>query len=180
MAHLADSPSTSSRQDQELPSISIRQDITESSTQYHLEVEYQDDVSSESRYSASDHELGEREEPVAPTDSAGPDVEAEAAQDLSKDGAGGFAQGPETSSLTSHLRLRKPVYSSDEEDNDHWEGDHHGELSHLSQSSLHGEEDMFKRQDRGPVIPFHVDGDDKYGKLPLSGRTQVRKEGSRD
>ncbi|KAG0038695.1 mannosyl-oligosaccharide alpha-1,2-mannosidase [Podila clonocystis] len=165
------------RQDQEPPvGISNRwQDITPSSTQYQLEVEYQDDVSSESSYTPSDTELGEQEEPAtAPTDSTSPDAAAEAADDSSKDNISGISQVPEPSSLSSHLRLRKPLYTSDEEDNDR-EREHHRELSHLSQTSLHGEEIMFKRQDKGPVIPFHVDGDDKYGKLPLSGRTQGRR-----
>ncbi|KAG0028529.1 hypothetical protein BGZ81_004645 [Podila clonocystis] len=165
------------RQGQESPvGISNRwQDITPSSTQYQLEVEYQDDVSSESSYTPSDTELGDQEEPVAvPSDSTGPDTAAEIADDSSKDDVSGITQVPEPSSLSSHLRLRKPVYTSDEEDNDR-ERDHHRELSHLSQTSLDSEEIMFKRQDRGPVIPFHVDGDDKYGKLPLSGRTQGRR-----
>ncbi|KAG0077189.1 hypothetical protein BGZ92_002029 [Podila epicladia] len=148
------------------------QDIS-NSAQYQLEVEYQDDVSSESSYTASDNEPGEQEGPVAtpPQDSTGRDKAKEAAVVASKDDVSGISQVPETSSVPSHLRLRKPIYPSDEEDKDR-EDDHSSELSHLSQTSLHGEEDMFKRQDRGPVIPLHIDGDDKYGKLPLSGRTQ--------
>ncbi|KAF9307465.1 hypothetical protein BGZ74_000024 [Mortierella antarctica] len=173
------------RQDQEsFIAISNRRQDIPSSTQYQLEVEYQDDISSESSYTASDNELGEQEEPVSATpDSAGLDAapapvpaEEEAVEDSSsKDDVSGISQVPEPSSLSSHLRLRKPVYTSDDEEDKDREGDHHRELSHLSQTSLHGEEDMFRRQDRGPVIPLHVDGDDKYGKLPLSGRTQGRR-----
>lgn len=166
-----------------MPIISNRQDIVQNTPQYQLEVEYQDDISSESEsnYTVSDNEFEEQEETAAVPDLGDTsDVTSETVQASKEDVLGGNTQVPEPTSLSSNLRLRKPVYSSDEEDHDHWEGDHHRELSHLSQTSLHGEDSMFKRQDRGPVIPFHVDGDDKYGKLPLGGRTQVRKRGTKD
>ncbi|KAF9208395.1 hypothetical protein BGZ59_010666 [Podila verticillata] len=166
------------RQDQELPTISNWPDIVQSTPQYQLKVEYQDDISSESEsnYTVSDNEPEEREETVAAPDfGVTPHVASEAVQASKEDDLEGNTQVPEASSLLSNLRLRKPVYTSDEEDHDYWEGDHHRELNHLSLTSLHGEDSMFKRQDRGPVIPFHVDGDDKYEKLPLSGRTQGRR-----
>lgn len=166
-----------------MPTISNRQDIVQGTPQYQLEVEYQDDISSESEsnYTVSDNEPEEREETVAAPDLRDtPDVASETVQASKEDDLKGNTQVPKASLSLSNLRLRKPVYTSDEEDRDHWEGDHHRELSHLSLTSLHSEDSMFKRQDKSPVIPFHIDGDDKYEKLPLGGRTQVRKRGTMD